>query len=121
MRLGRDMSQTMGIGVSVIQENTAAAADQSEFFSMEEANDLFGQTEFKPDKVLIPREERSNSKIVTADNMDNFNQMNGEFKIERGFSGMDRAQYFQVFNPEKAQNSDHIQYSCVGICRYGKF
>ena len=45
------MSQTMGIGVSGI-----VAQEGEGFFSMdaEEAKELFGPTEFKPDKMSIP-------------------------------------------------------------------
>ena len=45
----------------------------------------------------------------------------GEFRIERGFAGMDRAQIFQVVNPERAMEGDHIVYTVMGIDRLGRF
>ena len=36
-----------------------------------------------------------------------YSEINGEFKIERGFTGMEKAQAFQVTNPHKPRGSDY--------------
>ena len=59
--------------------------------------------------------------MMTADNMEGYAQMQGEFKIERGFAGMDRAQMFSVCNPQKAKGADHIKYTVFGFDKLGKF
>lgn len=47
--------------------------------------------------------------------------MHGEFKIERGFSGMDKASAFMVTNPHKPRGCDYFQYAVLGVDRLGKF
>lgn len=102
-------------------EFSAIAPDESEnFLSRQEKEDLFGAT-LKPDQMKIPMSQTGNFSMMTADNMEGYAQMQGEFKIERGFAGMDRAQMFSVCNPQKAKGADHIQYTVFGFDKLGKF
>jgi len=39
--------------------------------------------------------------------MEHYQEMHGEFKIERGFSGMEKAQAFQVCNPHQPRGCDY--------------
>ena len=38
--------------------------------------------------------------------MDQYQELYGEFKIERGFAGMEKAQAFSVNKPHKPKGSD---------------
>ena len=96
-RRGPDQSQSRG--TFNMPEFSAIAPDESEnFLSRQEKEDLFGAT-LKPDQMKIPMAQTGNFSVMTAENMEGYAQMQGEFKIERGFAGMDRAQMFSVCNP----------------------
>lgn len=53
--------------------------------------------------------------------MEQYQEMHGEFKIERGFSGMEKAQAFQVCHPHKPRGCDYYQYTVLGVDRLGRF
>ena len=126
--LMQSVNNTMGIGMSVIKPDESQG-----MLTPQEAAELFGPTEFKPDTVKIPFPDVSADGGAAAgnggkDNDDHMilerpqvEQTQGEFRIERGFAGMDRAQIFQVVNPEKAKDGDHIVYTVNGVDRLGRF
>ena len=77
----------LGANVSGIMPN-----ESIQFMSHAEQQELFGAGSIKPDTMKIPvNPSNGNYSVMTSDNMDEFQQMQGEFKIERGFAGMDRS------------------------------
>ena len=74
------------------------------FMTTKEQNELFG-SELKPDVVKIRGRKlskmegkgktqsaaASTNQLINPDRMDQYQEINGEFKIERGFAGMERA------------------------------
>ena len=113
----REARGTLGLG-----SISGIAPDESEMFlSRAEQQALFGPTMIKPDQMKIPMSQAGNFPMMTAENMAGYAQMQGEFKIERGFAGMDRAQMFSVCNPQKAKGGDYIQYTVFGFDKLGKF
>ena len=95
----REARGTLGLG-----SISGIAPDESEMFlSRAEQQALFGPTMIKPDQMKIPMSQAGNFPMMTAENMAGYAQMQGEFKIERGFAGMDRAQMFSVCNPQKCR------------------
>jgi len=42
-------------------------------------------------------------------------ELQGEFTILRGFSGMDKALLYSVMDPQKAKGGDHILYMVRGV------
>ena len=59
--------------------------------------------------------------MIRPDKMEQYQEIEGEFKIERGFAGMDKAQAFQVCNPHKPRGADFYQYTVFGVDRLGRF
>ena len=57
---------------------------------------------------------------MTADNEQFFEQMEGEFKIERGFMTLDQVAIWSVVNPNKSGAGDYIVYTVLGMDRQGK-
>ena len=49
-----------------------------------------------------------------SDSNKQFAELQGEFTILRGFSGMEKALQFSVTDPQKAKSSDHIVYTVKG-------
>ena len=49
-----------------------------------------------------------------------FEQMAGEFKIERGFMTLDQVAIWSVVNPQKSPKGDYIVYTVLGMDRSGK-
>jgi hypothetical protein len=59
--------------------------------------------------------------MVNLEEPEDYNEMNGEFKIEKGFLGQSRAAHFSVMNPQMPRNSDFHIYKVTGILRNEQF
>ena len=90
------------------------------FLSAAEKSELFGSGAMKPDVMRIPNQQQLQS-MTNLDEPDDYSQMNGEFKIERGFHSQSRAQHFHVTNPTVRPKEDYVVYTVVGILKNEKF
>ena len=54
------------------------------FLSAAEKSELFGTGAMKPDVMRIPSQQQLHS-MANLEEPEDYSQMNGEFKIERGF------------------------------------
>jgi len=80
-----------------------------------------GQEQAKQTSAITQATAATSNLIAPPERMDEFQEMHGEFKIERGFSGMEKAATFSVSNPHKPRGSDFFQYTVVGHDRLGRF
>lgn len=69
---------------------------------------------------LISSHKPQHSSSNSSDSQKDFGQLQGEFKIERGFSGLDRAQQFAVTNPITT-HKDFVVYTVIGLLRKEQF
>jgi|LakMenE18May11ns_1017448.scaffolds.fasta_scaffold6983439_1 hypothetical protein len=66
--------------------------------SEKENQELFGTGSMKPDVMKIPNMQQLSS-MVNMEEPEDYSQLVGEFKIEKGFAGQQRAAHFSVTNP----------------------
>ena len=59
--------------------------------------------------------------LINQTTANQFTELQGEFTILRGFSGMERALLYSVLDPQKAKGGDHIVYVVRGVDQQGGF
>ena len=118
-----------GINVSAISPD-----ESNNFLSANEHQSMFGTGNIGPDRIrmsmakILTNQERvasvaggGSGNAGLLNNMDQFDQYNGEFRIEKGFVKLELIQDWCVCNPQKPKSSDHVVYTVFGVDRQGRF
>ena len=105
-------------------ELSAIKPDESVgFLTPAEKSELFSKPgTIQPDVIGIPKPmPTANPSRSMIQRPEDFSQLSGEFKIERGFAGQDKAANFGVSKPQMPKNADYILYRVNGTDREGRF
>ena len=87
------------------------------FLSPDDQAELFGSG---AEVMKIPTQAQLKS-MSDLGHFEDFGQLSGEFKIEKAFSGQQRASHFSVTNPQIIKEGDYTQYTCCGLYKNEKF
>jgi hypothetical protein len=94
-------------------ELSSIKPDESEnFLTLSERSELFRKSgTIQPDVIGIPKPKPTQSSGQSMiERPEDYSQLSGEFKIERGFAGQERATRFSVSKPTMPKGADYILY-----------
>lgn len=131
----RESQFNLGLYMGGINESAINPNESEHFLDAAEHQLIFGTGNIGPDRIPLDRASMCRASMaqgvkmeipgfengVLKNDMNQFDQYQGEFRIEKGFMSLERIRDWSVCNPTMPKSQDHVVYTVFGWDRQGRF